>query len=455
MRPGPRSAWIALGLLFACPLTAYVAFPQLSLARTREIGLAIAFAAWLFLIWRFRALRAAGAASFPTLTAIMIVAVALRVALLPAAVSDDVYRYVWEGRVRLAGENPYLKAPDHVDLAGMREKSWPQINHPDFRAIYPPLTELVFTGLAAISATPLMFKSAFVACDLLAIVLLARWLRRRGADARWVLVYALSPLTLWAFAHEAHFDALLVLGLAGVLLTLETSRRSAGHAAAAGAWWGLAVGVKLAPLVLGPWLIARLWRGGAESGDDIVREALSAKVARVLAGLSAAAVVALTPAWFYADAGTEMLAPLRGFLSDLHVFDYPRQVLRSWFGAEVASALTLMIVAGALLLTMRPRVRADQAQLLAIGPLIVLSPTIHPWYLTWLLPALCGRRSWAWLVLIGLMWLTLEATHAREVTGEWVAPEWVGAAMFLPFLATLALQGVGAFAGRGPPPARG
>ena len=41
------------------------------------------------------------------------VAITLRVVLLPLApeLSDDVYRYLWDGHVQLSGINPYLHAP--------------------------------------------------------------------------------------------------------------------------------------------------------------------------------------------------------------------------------------------------------------------------------------------------------------------------------------------------------
>ena len=55
------------------------------------------------------------------------------------SLSDDVQRYVWDGRVQLHGVHPYAHAPADEALAGLRDDGWKRINHPEVRTIYPPL----------------------------------------------------------------------------------------------------------------------------------------------------------------------------------------------------------------------------------------------------------------------------------------------------------------------------
>ena len=59
------------------------------------------------------------------------------------ALSDDVHRYVWDGRVQLHGVHPYRYAPADSALAELRDEGWTRINHPELRTIYPPLAELL------------------------------------------------------------------------------------------------------------------------------------------------------------------------------------------------------------------------------------------------------------------------------------------------------------------------
>ena len=51
----------------------------------------------------------------------------------PPYLSDDLYRYVWDGRVQAAGINPYRYIPADQSLVGLRdEKIYPKINRRDY-----------------------------------------------------------------------------------------------------------------------------------------------------------------------------------------------------------------------------------------------------------------------------------------------------------------------------------
>ncbi len=97
-------AYTLLGVYVASCLAPW---PGMSSVRQMQFGYALGCAGWLMLIQRvWRRPRSA-----LRMTELLVVALALRLFLLAAPVSDDVHRYVWEGRVRLAGFNPYLLAP--------------------------------------------------------------------------------------------------------------------------------------------------------------------------------------------------------------------------------------------------------------------------------------------------------------------------------------------------------
>ncbi|HET9235464.1 MAG TPA: hypothetical protein VFP10_15130, partial [Candidatus Eisenbacteria bacterium] len=83
------------------------------------------------------------------LALIWIGAVLFRALLVPAtpALSDDVYRYIWDGRVLLDGINPYRYPPQAAELASLRDALWTQINHPELETIYPPLLMLLFAAV--------------------------------------------------------------------------------------------------------------------------------------------------------------------------------------------------------------------------------------------------------------------------------------------------------------------
>ena len=69
----------------------------------------------------------------------------------PPLLSTDIYRYVWDGRVQLAGINPYRYVPAADQLAFLRDAAvYPHINRADYaQTVYPPAAQVIF-ALAAV-----------------------------------------------------------------------------------------------------------------------------------------------------------------------------------------------------------------------------------------------------------------------------------------------------------------
>ena len=185
----------------------------------------------------------------------VLVALAMRVAVLPAApaLSDDVYRYAWEGRVLAGGGNPYAHAPADPELARLREPEvHSRVNHPDLRAIYPPLAEAGFALVARAWFSILAFKLWVLLHDLALCALLAWWCARRGGSAWDAVAYAWNPLVVAEYAGSAHHDPTGIVWLVAALALAE--RRPVASALSAIA----AVMVKLVALPALPF-VARTW----------------------------------------------------------------------------------------------------------------------------------------------------------------------------------------------------
>ena len=91
--------------------------------------------------------------SFPTfrsrralLLAIWVPAILLRILLLPTAASDDVSRYLFEGKLVRLGINPYAQTADSASIAQHRDTQWEMMNHKDKSTAYPPLSQLIFAS---------------------------------------------------------------------------------------------------------------------------------------------------------------------------------------------------------------------------------------------------------------------------------------------------------------------
>ena len=61
----------------------------------------------------------------------------------PGFLSDDIYRYSWDGLVQQAGINPYNYPPDASELGMLRDDTiFPMINRQWALTLYPPGAQL-------------------------------------------------------------------------------------------------------------------------------------------------------------------------------------------------------------------------------------------------------------------------------------------------------------------------
>ena len=193
---------------------------------------------------------------------ILIVVVSLlpRLLLLPTPPSDDIHRYRWEGKLGLAGENPFARTAADPDLISYRDGDWEKMNHKENGTVYPPLAQGVFAVLATLAPSTsgdLIHKTAFLLADIGTLFPVLYLLRRRRLPLAFALFYSLNPIVLIGIAGEAHYDSILVLALVGSIASLE-----AGKVRLSWIFLAASLQLKLISLVLLPlWWFQRAWRG--------------------------------------------------------------------------------------------------------------------------------------------------------------------------------------------------
>lgn len=367
-------------------------------------------------------------AHFPTLSrskqAVLLwtVAVAVRVVMLPLPPGDDLWRFQWEGKIQHAGFNPYIQPPDDSQLERVRDEfpAWSKINHREFSAIYPPGAELLFYALSRLSENPLLYKILFAAADLGTVALLLRLIGSADRYAR-TAWYAWNPLVIYSFAGAAHFDSLMILPtIAGVLCLTRFESASEPRdkwvlATAAAALFGVAISIKLIPLLLLP-LCAIALRSRAPA------LALSIGLPAALSTL-------------YGWPGIPIWNSLRSFayvtrLNDLFwwiieetVWPNPRQKNYHY---------NVVIVATVLLLSVLFWRNWRRGMLWVLGAALVLTPVLHPWYCTWILPFAVWRRVRPWLVLSVSLFAYYLFWNERLFLLPWHSELWMRAIVILP-----------------------
>jgi hypothetical protein len=192
------------------------------------------------------------------LVIILVSAVAFRAILLPMrpTLSDDMYRYVWDGRVQAAGLSPYRFAPAAPQLARLRVNDstiWPYINRKNAITIYPPGAQVAFWLIYRLHANSITWtKACLTLAELSALAPLALWLRRQGFSPSRLLIFAWSPLAVFEIAGNGHMDALVLAPLAVAWLAFDGRRP-----ALVGLSLGIATLFKLYPVLFLPLLWTR------------------------------------------------------------------------------------------------------------------------------------------------------------------------------------------------------
>ncbi|MEY2518785.1 MAG: hypothetical protein QOF24_544 [Verrucomicrobiota bacterium] len=360
------------------------------------------------------------------------VVVVLRVVALPLTPGDDFWRYQWEGKIQLAGFNPYVNAPDDPQLEAVRAQypAWEKINHRDFRAIYPPGAEIIFAGMSRISDSPLFYKLTFAAADIATIAVLLRLLggTSRYASAAW---YAWNPLVVYSFAGAAHFDSLMILPLmAGVLFLtrVETATQSRQRwllALAASTAFGIAISVKLVPLLLlGSCVFALGWRA-----------------ITLLVSVGIPALLSLV----YGYPRIDILESLGRFahvtrLNDLFWWLIEDTVWANPHQKNYHYNVILIISVGAVSLLFWRNWK--RGLIWTLGTALFLTPVFHPWYCTWILPLAAWRRARTWFVLSITLFAYFLFWNERLFRLPWHAEPWMRAIIIVPVLVSAIFFGL-------------
>lgn len=291
--------------------------------------------------------------------------------------SDDAYRFVWDGRVQAQGINPFSYAPADPALRDLRDFIiFTRLNRPTTRTGYPPTNQVVFYAVNRVAGEGIWrVRFAFLALEALVVALILVVLRRTRRNPGRIALYAWHPLAISEVASSAHPEPLLVVLVLASLLAWDR-----GRPLRAGAALGAAVLTKFVPLLIAPFMLRRL-------GPRMAAAAV----------LMAAALTAP-----YAGAGTHVLGSVDAYEYQRFGSGPFRWLTEAGLGPGATRTLLLALLAsGVALSALRPPrdlAGACRRTALLLGGAMLASSTAQPWYLLWVLPLLCVAP------IPGLLW---------------------------------------------------
>jgi hypothetical protein len=359
--------------------------------------------------------RAVASGGPRAMRAMLVAAVLFRLvaAVAPPTLSGDVYRYVWDGRVQAHGHHPYRFAPSDPSRAELRDADYLKINHPEIPTIYPPLAEMLFALLAIAKLGVTGFKIALAVLDVGVVFALARLLEALDLPRDRVVLYAWNPLAVVEVAASGHVEP---LGLS--LLALAVALLVEGKGVRAAAAFAGAIQAKLLPLILVPGFVRRLKTGAIAVAVAVV--VLTAAPYAVRGPWYGGGVLAYAHHW---EHGAVFFALVRRLYEWADLAPTLKGVIASaqarWGGGDVATwdrlyalvwpqelaRFTMLVAAFSWAIAQSFRRNLDEAHeaRLAIGGALLLAPTLHPWYVLWVLPFAAASASGGWILLAALI----------------------------------------------------
>ncbi len=309
----------------------------------------------------------------------------------PVVLSNDMYRYIWDGRVQQTGINPYLYPPSSKQLESLRDdKIYPHINRKDYPTIYPAGAQIFFRVSHALVGDRIFgFKGLMVFFDVATVLVLLALLRAYGFEEARIFIYAWNPLVIFEICFAGHLEGLTVF-----LMVLAFYLNAIKKNVPAVITLAFSSATKLYPALLLP---ALLNRGERIKGAAVF---LCSFLVLYLPFLSAGdKITGFLPIYFK--------NPYESF--NLGLKYLIMRLFPGWDYLVISKIFILILTAAGIFFFFKKKLKEQHLYCgyVLIGLLIILMPAaLQPWYVIMLIPFLTFFPSGAWLMFSGTVALS-------------------------------------------------
>lgn len=315
--------------------------------------------------------------------------------------SDDINRYIWDGKVITNGINPYRYAPNDPQLNYLHSQTLPaNVNFPSMKTIYPPLAQMVFfTSYSIFGESMTGFKSLLLLFEILTIILLYFLLKELKIAIYYLALYALCPLPIMQFMVDGHIDALGLSILILSLLLFFKGKRTAYYFTA-----GLSISTKLISGMILPFTVDKLEK-------RYLRKLIFAIIPVIIFALS------------YLPFLSDKVFPFESLGTFTTNWAFNGSAFNMFYSiipdnqkARLISAMVFLLYGLYLFFSKR---EIKSKIYLMFFAFLLLSPTVHPWYVTWLAVLLPICFNWSGLAFVCLISLANFVVIDYKMKGIW------------------------------------
>jgi len=363
------------------------------------------------------------------------------------SLSDDIYRYIWDGRVSADCVNPYQYPPNHPELEHLQDSQiYIHINYPEIATVYPPASQLFFLANTFFGDSVFSWKIILLVLEAILTIILLKLANLFHLSRYRIVIFSLNPLIIIETYQSGHLE---LLGLLFFWWAVYFYYKKADGFSVL--LFIFSVLIKFLPgLIFIPFLLNKFWK----------------KMPLILAGLlisilpftlngtiPMAGFLSYINRWsfngFIFKVSTELFNVLNFPVFEIGDYDLNWHLEVFYINQEFYYKIIAVII---LLFVLIDQVRRQKmcGRLSGIMPIqsgffitatiLLLMPTLHPWYLIWIIPFLVFTPNWAWLSFTFLIQLSYQVLAVYRLTGIWEESGWILAIEYIPFYIILILE---------------
>lgn len=368
-----KALYSAIGAIVLSIATFYLAYvPQQSDFIKIIVSASFAFAGYTYLSFFSKV----------PLKYILALGVIIRVGILFAFpnLSDDIYRFVWDGQLTANGINPYgyLPSDSITDMDGSYwQKLFLNMNSPDYYTIYPPFTQFIFY-ISTLSGENIwlscfIIKVCFLLAEVFTFFGIRRLLESLNKNTSFTALYFLNPLILVEGLGNLHFEIIMISFLVWAIYYTMIKEKIAIGALL----FTLSIASKLLPLMFLPYFIFKL------SGAKRIIFFASGLIFIICAFLPI--ILGLD----FANFGSSIDLYFQKFEFNAGIYYLMRYLGQLWSGYNLIHYIGPLLGITAMLLILRKAHSSSEYSLLhflefafySFCVYLLLATTVHPWYL--------------------------------------------------------------------------
>ncbi len=349
----------------------------------------------------------------------------------PTILSEDVYRYLWDGKVQYYGHNPFVCTPDSPQCESMRAGSivYDNMKYTDCSTIYPALAQMVFLAAYGMSGESLWgLRLIYLLAEILLLVFVFMVMRHR-IKYRWISLYALCPLLIIEAYLGMHID---IIGMVVCIPSLWLAQKRRWYAALA--VLVCSIHVKYISGVLLPVFVITAWRErfSVTYGRPLVRAGKSfvcTAMPMTITALMLATMLFLP----YITAGTKLFEQLGTYCAHWEFNSSIFSLAYALFDVRARILMPVITVLGCCYIALRNDMDMINKAEVAFILFLLCTHTVYPWYALWLVPFFCIRPKSSVLFFITAFFISYEVLLEYKKCGVWEQKMIIRLFQYVPF----------------------